>query len=173
VRIPIKRRRPTSRSNRPGTYQRLLLSAHQLNCDQQPVHTSWARASALGSPSTSVDDTWRPHPRRIASRNPRLKQGQETIGPSVIATLIIERCPGSRRTPDNGKIERDVRPVTCPRRQRSQIRILSGAPNSIDITEDYLGCAGDWLGARQSARKRQGPILHSLHRRQKIRVVVE
>jgi hypothetical protein len=33
------RPRPTSRSNRPDTYQRLPLSTHNLSCETQPVHT--------------------------------------------------------------------------------------------------------------------------------------
>ncbi len=36
--------RPTCRSNRPDTYQRLRLSTHELSCDQQPVHTFGPKA---------------------------------------------------------------------------------------------------------------------------------
>jgi hypothetical protein len=50
------RPRPTYRSNRPDTYQRLPLSAHELTCDQQPVHTFGPRRSLQVASSTRFLD---------------------------------------------------------------------------------------------------------------------
>jgi hypothetical protein len=59
------RPRPTSRSNRPDTYQRLPLSTHNLSCETQPVHTFVPLADSCAA-------TWSAIPRILARHCPIL-----------------------------------------------------------------------------------------------------
>jgi hypothetical protein len=97
------RPRPASRSNRPDTYERLLLSLHALTCETQPVHTkrvesSQRRTAPSGAscPFSSRRLTSAFHPRTTlvkVNSDPLRRWGTAMLGPKADLSGLVALRP--------------------------------------------------------------------------------